>query len=152
MANENCLKGIKCPQCGQEDQFRIVVQTTVIMTDDGSEDDKMGGDQEWDDDSYIECCDCHKAGKVAEFRVATDEDAAPERGIYVVQVTVPMARTLRYEVLANSDEEAIEITRLKCDAGEAPDVDYGVTESPEDADLEVIEVHPHGENDEEGGG
>lgn len=157
MPNENCLKGIKCPNCGQEDQFRIGVQTIVIMTDDGSEDDKMGGDQEWDDDSYIECVDCHTNGKVGDFRVQTDEvewAEKNERGIYVVQVTVPSTRTLRFAVLANSDEEAKEIAQMKLEAGETPETDFGTVEGTADeADYEVIELREApGGSDEEGGG
>jgi len=44
MTNENCLEGIRCPQCGQEDCFKITALITCNVTDDGSE---PVGDHEW---------------------------------------------------------------------------------------------------------
>jgi hypothetical protein len=48
MTNTNCLEGIRCPDCGNEESFRIAAKTIVTVTDDGIEDH---GDMEWDDDS-----------------------------------------------------------------------------------------------------
>jgi hypothetical protein len=39
MTNKNCLEGIRCPQCGYEDAFRIEAQIRVYVTDDGTEDE-----------------------------------------------------------------------------------------------------------------
>lgn len=69
MPNNNCLEGIRCPQCGSEEPFRIVVTTTVLMWDDGTDYDKMGGETEWDEESYCECHACGKYGRVKDFRV-----------------------------------------------------------------------------------
>jgi hypothetical protein len=65
MTNTNCLENIKCPACGNEDRFRIAAKTIAIVTDDGVED---YGDMEWDDDSYAECTECLKAGKLRDFQ------------------------------------------------------------------------------------
>ena len=68
MPNRNCLEGMRCPQCGSEEPFRIVVTMSVKMWDEGSGDDTMGGDQEWDEHSYCECCECEYHGNVGNFR------------------------------------------------------------------------------------
>jgi hypothetical protein len=64
MANENCLEGIKCPDCGNEDEFRIEAVIVCQVTDDGSE---PIGDHYWDEKSYCHCPVCEKDGKLAEF-------------------------------------------------------------------------------------
>jgi hypothetical protein len=66
MANKNCLEGMMCPECGAEEPFRLVVTTTVLMWDDGAEEDKMGGGEEWDP-AFCECYACHHTGTVKAF-------------------------------------------------------------------------------------
>jgi calcineurin-like phosphoesterase family protein len=66
MINTNCLTGIKCPVCGNEDKFRIRATTLATVTDDGIED---YADMEWDDDSHAECTECLKAGKLRDFQM-----------------------------------------------------------------------------------
>ncbi len=75
MANDNCLEGMRCPQCGSDEPFRIAVTQTVLMYDAGSEDDAMGGDMDWDESSSCECQACHHAGTVAHFRVPAPRGA-----------------------------------------------------------------------------
>jgi hypothetical protein len=74
MANENCLEGMQCPnpKCLSYEPFRISVTTTVLMYDEGTEDDQMGGDQEWDETSYCECGECSHYGTVADFRITEE--------------------------------------------------------------------------------
>jgi hypothetical protein len=67
MANEHCLAGMACPNCGSEGPFRITVLTTVLMYDEGSEYDKMGSDLEYDETAYCECYECHHPGTVEGF-------------------------------------------------------------------------------------
>ena len=62
MTNKNCLEGIRCPECGHEDAFRIEAQIMVIVRDDGTEDG--GGDYAWDDESPCRCAECNHAGKI----------------------------------------------------------------------------------------
>jgi hypothetical protein len=64
MTNTNCLEGIKCPACGNEDRFRIAGTTVFTVTDEGTEDH---GDIEWDDDSHVECAQCYHHGALRDF-------------------------------------------------------------------------------------
>lgn len=63
--NENCLEGVSCPKCGQEDRFKIIGTVTFDVTDDGSE--AVGG-HEWDDDSPCGCTQCDYHGKLSTFK------------------------------------------------------------------------------------
>lgn len=65
MTNENCLKGMQCPQCGSEEPFGIAVDVVMLVTDGGT--DRQLGDTCWDEDSYCECRMCFKAGAVKDF-------------------------------------------------------------------------------------
>lgn len=71
MPNTNCLKGVRCPSCGQEDAFQITARVSVLVTDDGTED--SGGDYERDHDAPTRCIDCGKCGPLSDF--TTGEDA-----------------------------------------------------------------------------
>lgn len=64
--NENVLAGMRCPDCGNTDNFDVTVTATAKTTDDGSvvED----GDHEWDDDSACVCPACDKTGVVSDFK------------------------------------------------------------------------------------
>jgi hypothetical protein len=77
MTNENCLEGIRCPQCGYEDAFRIEAQITVYVTDDGTEDE--GGHYAWDGESPCHCAECDHAGTIKDFRIE-NESAKQEGG------------------------------------------------------------------------
>ena len=72
MANENCLEGIKCPKCDQEDRFGIACDILMLVTDQGTE--EQLSDTEWDEDSYIECRECLHHGRVSDFRFEEGED------------------------------------------------------------------------------
>jgi hypothetical protein len=65
MTNTNCLEGVKCPACGNEDTFRIAVTTIAAVTDDGAEVEH--GDMDWNPTSYAECASCHEYGTLARF-------------------------------------------------------------------------------------
>lgn len=45
--NENILKGIRCPECGQNQRFAIQVTQNVVIEDDGQ--DVMGHQPDGDD-------------------------------------------------------------------------------------------------------
>lgn len=64
MANENCLKGMRCPRCEQDERLKIEVRTVVMMYDDG---DSGQGDLHWEDESYCECPECGHYGVVRDF-------------------------------------------------------------------------------------
>ncbi|MBI1347071.1 hypothetical protein GC163_12365 [bacterium] len=65
MTNTNCLEGIRCPQCGQENRFKITALITCVVTDSGSE---PVGDHDWDDESGTQCPECGFTGKLKGFR------------------------------------------------------------------------------------
>jgi Zn ribbon nucleic-acid-binding protein len=66
-SNTNCLRGMKCPKCGQEDSLKIEATCLFIVTDDGLEDEGYG--HEWDDTNYCECPNCAHHGSVADFTI-----------------------------------------------------------------------------------
>lgn len=72
MANSNCLAGIRCPKCGDEDEFRIAASSIFEITDDGTGDHE---DVEWGGESYIQCRACDHEGTVREFTIQTVEEA-----------------------------------------------------------------------------
>lgn len=69
MPNINCLQGIRCPKCGNEDEFLIQALVTVTVTDEGSSDE--GCNHEWTDDSFCECgsYECEYTGKLKDFYI-----------------------------------------------------------------------------------
>jgi hypothetical protein len=67
MTNENCLAGIKCPKCGNEDRFFIAAMILAEVTDDGA-DIARNTDMEWDDESYARCPDCGEENALGVFR------------------------------------------------------------------------------------
>lgn len=62
--NHNCLAGIRCPECGSEGPFEMVVAASATMSDEGSEDVR---DISWEPESPIACVGCGNRGRVAEF-------------------------------------------------------------------------------------
>lgn len=75
MTNDNCLDDIRCPQCGQQDRFKITAAITCLVTDGGSE---PVGDHEWDDDSATHCPECGFDGKLMGFRRQNQLPPDPE--------------------------------------------------------------------------
>lgn len=71
MTNENCLAGVRCPTCGNEDVFHIVCTTYAVVKDEGAE---TYGDMEWDDDSRATCAECHLTGTLKAFRFRLPPD------------------------------------------------------------------------------
>jgi hypothetical protein len=99
MTNTNCLKNIKCPDCGNEDRFRIQGMTLFTVTDDGTDE---FGDVEWDDDSYAECVACHRHGTLKDFMVTTQPTAIMERNL--AMTTEANAHTLKEAIWAIRDD------------------------------------------------
>lgn len=69
--NTNCLAGMKCPQCGSLEPFRIETTTVMAWTDEG---EGEYASPEWTDDSYCECLECDYQGSVADFRTTPSAD------------------------------------------------------------------------------
>lgn len=75
MANINCLQGIACPKCGNDEQLIIAVHCLADVTDDGAE---TFGDLEWDAGSYARCPACGHDGTLTEFQsTQTDKETHP---------------------------------------------------------------------------
>lgn len=72
MPNTNCLENIRCPDCGNEDRFRIEATSLFTVTDDGTDD---YCDVQWDKDSYAECAECHRHGTLKEFTTGAPASA-----------------------------------------------------------------------------
>jgi hypothetical protein len=77
MANVNCLEGIRCPECGQEDEFDIYGECIFEVTDNGSE---AAGDHEWDYTSHTEC-GCGHSGPLGSFYRRKKERAEAQLGL-----------------------------------------------------------------------
>ncbi len=65
MPNENCLEGVKCPKCGHEKSFDIMVSAIARVNDGGID---RCEDYEWDDDSFCACRNCEFQGVVRDFK------------------------------------------------------------------------------------
>jgi hypothetical protein len=63
--NENCLEGLRCPNCGSYGPFHISVRTIALMDDDGTLDYEGA---EWEDDSYCDCQECHHVATAGDFK------------------------------------------------------------------------------------
>lgn len=67
MTNTNCLEGVKCPACGNEDRFRISVTIDAIVTDGGAE-PADNNHWDWNGESDCRCCNCGHYGKFKDFK------------------------------------------------------------------------------------
>ncbi len=72
MSNGNCLEGIRCPTCGNEDRLFIAATILAEVTDDGA-DLAPHSDVEWDDSSFTRCPECGRQGPLAVFRNQQEE-------------------------------------------------------------------------------
>ena len=69
MVNENCLEGVKCTDCGNEDAFYIQSTAIMYVTDDGAE---CRSDIEWNDESHTQCAKCERSGKLTDFKAKAE--------------------------------------------------------------------------------
>lgn len=69
--NTNCLEGMRCPECGNEDKLLILAEVWVAMTDEGSDpfddDLKLRGDIDYDNDSSCSCPQCGHEDELRKF-------------------------------------------------------------------------------------
>lgn len=61
--NSNCLEGLRCPNCGQNNCFVITAirHAQVHLYDDGT-DESIYGSVEWEDNAPCSCPECNWAG------------------------------------------------------------------------------------------
>jgi hypothetical protein len=83
MPNTNCLEGIRCPGCKQEDEFMIEALVSVRVTDDETED--QGADYEWDDARTCACPECEFLGTIKDFQMENQSDATPRQKLHARQ-------------------------------------------------------------------
>ena len=62
--NTNCLEGVACPKCGQEDKFLVQATSTFELYDNGTGDHS---DVEFDNDSWMLCPICEYEGEYQTF-------------------------------------------------------------------------------------
>ena len=70
--NTNCLEGLACPQCGNDERLFIVGMSVFEVVDDGTLEHES---VEWDDSSHTRCPQCNHEGNLCEFR---EEQEPPE--------------------------------------------------------------------------
>jgi hypothetical protein len=73
--NTNCLEGIRCPTCGNEDRFMIEATAWVEVLDSGIDDYE---ETDWTDDSSIVCQHCYHFGTVKKFTISPPPVAFPD--------------------------------------------------------------------------
>lgn len=66
MTNTNCLEGVRCPNCGQENRFTITALVDCDVTDDGAW-ATDNSHYDWDGDSPCTCPACGRHGRLREF-------------------------------------------------------------------------------------
>jgi hypothetical protein len=104
MTNENCLEGIKCPQCGNEDRMLIVTTALADVTDDGA-DIADGSDMHWDDASLTRCPECDRDGPLKEFRAPAATGLPPDpEGMNGKRAKWAGCALLRFRKLTGTDE------------------------------------------------
>ena len=73
--NENCLAGMRCPNCGTIEPLKIeITKVEMVQFYDEGSDETSGGDMEWDSTNACECCECGHSDTVADFSKNLDND------------------------------------------------------------------------------
>lgn len=70
--NTNCLAGMRCPKCGQEDQINVAAKIWTSVIDNGTDDDLQDDHNvEYDEDSEAACPDpeCGFTGTWGDFQI-----------------------------------------------------------------------------------
>lgn len=71
--NTNCLEGLKCPECGYEDEILVYAEMWVSLTDDGTDSFadslKHRSDVAYDENRDAECPNCQHVGRLKEWRI-----------------------------------------------------------------------------------
>lgn len=62
--NTNCLEDVRCPRCGQEDNFKILCTAWFDVEDDGTDDPE---EVSWGGNSQVVCPECQRRGKLSDF-------------------------------------------------------------------------------------
>ena len=73
--NDNCLAGLRCPECSSEGPFHISVTCLATVHDSGTEDFSC---VEWDDSSVCICPSCEWRGVVRDLRRMLEDPPTPD--------------------------------------------------------------------------
>lgn len=65
--NDNCLCDYACPECGDRGWFRIAVNASIMLADDGIR--ETNDNDDYDGDSHTDCCECDYSGEVRRFKI-----------------------------------------------------------------------------------
>ena len=57
---------LECPHCESDEHLQVEIVTMADLSEEGTE---PVGDQEWSDDSYMRCRNCHFDGCVRDFEI-----------------------------------------------------------------------------------
>ena len=66
MSTVRNLFGMACPNCGSDEQLRVVLTVVARLSTDGTE---PFGDHDWNDKSLCMCDACEFVGHVRQFEV-----------------------------------------------------------------------------------
>ena len=69
--NTNCLEGLRCPACGNEDKLLVWATVCMAVTDDGTDfydDEIKDRDADYCDEDPAECPACGRRGALWSFR------------------------------------------------------------------------------------
>lgn len=75
--------------------------------------------------------------------MATDTEGTPKKQLYIVTQTQPAMQTWTFEVVASSEEEALNLV----ENGDADPVDYQIEGDYNEDEYEVIDVEDLDEED-----
>ena len=81
--NTNCLEGLRCPKCKQDDKLLVWAVHCTAVTDDGTnenDDTVKNFDEEYGDKSDAECPECGWCGKWGECSIEAQKRKARKRG------------------------------------------------------------------------
>ena len=62
--NTNCLQGLACPKCSNDNMLIITGMSEFEVYDNGT---ASFGDVAWDNDSHTECPECNFEGALKDF-------------------------------------------------------------------------------------
>ena len=106
--NTNCLKNVRCPQCGATDKFVFRTQARVTLTDEGVVDTVL--DLEFHEtETIVECVVCQKVGPRVEF--------FPGQGLFVDIVALKTPGLLLATLRLGKRRLCLELVEVKGQSG-----------------------------------
>ena len=75
--NANCMQGLRCPKCGQDEELLVWAEMCVSLTDAGTDphadSTRNHGGTEWNETSMTECPACGFSAMMAAFVAPADK-------------------------------------------------------------------------------